>query len=67
MFKGHVNYNLKLNENDFKDIVNEIEKEKNNENVDRYKLNKLEEAKLMRQLFNNANNFSNANRNFNPW
>ena len=67
MYKGHYSYNTPPVMEDFEDIVDEINNEKNNVNVDIKKINKLEEAKLMRQLFSNQNNFNNSNRHFLPW
>lgn len=66
MYKGHHAYNIHLNQDDFKDIVNKIEEEKNSGNTNKHKIKKLEEAKLMRQLFN-QNNISNTNRHSLPW
>ena len=65
MYKGHSSYNTPLNQDDFKDIKEKINEEIN-AGADKHKLNKLEEAKLMRQLFNN-NCFTNTNRHFLPW
>lgn len=67
MYKNHSSYNVPLNKDDFNDIVEKIEEEKNSVNADKHKLKKLEEAKLMRHLFNNTNCFNNTNRHFLPW
>ena len=67
MFKEYLENSTRLLEEDFSDINEEIEKEKNNITKDRTKISKLEQAKIMRTLFNQNNIFGGSNRYNNPW
>ena len=67
MFKEYLENSTRLLEEDFSDINEEIEKEKNNITKDRTKISKLEQAKIMRTLFNQNNIFGGSNKYNNPW
>lgn len=67
MFKEYIESNIRLTESDFSDINEEISKEKNNITKDNVKISKLEQAKMMRTLFNPNIMFGGSNRYNNPW
>lgn len=67
MFKEYLDNNIRLTEADFSDINEEIENEKNNITKDNVKISKLEQAKIMRTLFNQNNIFGSSSRYNNPW
>lgn len=67
MFKEYLDNNIRLTETDFSDINEEIEKEKNNITKDNVRISKLEQAKIMRTLFNQNYIFDGSNRFCNPW
>lgn len=63
MYKHHIYNNIQPCQEDFQDIVDEINKEKN----DTKKITKLKESKLMRMLFNQNKYFGGNNKFSNPW
>jgi hypothetical protein len=67
MYKEHLDNFIKLTENDFSDINEEIKNEKNNITKNNDRISKLEQAKIMRTLFNQNNIFDGSNRYNNPW
>lgn len=67
MLKEYLDNNIRLTEADFSDINEEIENEKNNITKDNVKISKLEQAKIMRTLFNQNNIFGSSSRYNNPW
>lgn len=67
MYKEYLDNFTKLTENDFSDINEEIKNEKNNITKNNDRISKLEQAKIMRTLFNQNNIFDGSNRYNNPW
>ena len=67
MYKEYLDNFIKLTENDFSDINEEIKNEKNNITKNNDRISKLEQAKIMRTLFNQNNMFDGSNRYNNPW
>jgi hypothetical protein len=67
MYKEYLDNFIKLTENDFSDINEEIKNEKNNITKNNDRISKLEQAKIMRTLFNQNNIFDGSNRYNNPW
>ena len=67
MNKEYLDNFTKLTENDFSDINEEIKNEKNNITKNNDRISKLEQAKIMRTLFNQNNIFDGSNRYNNPW
>lgn len=67
MYKEYLDNFIKLTENDFSDINEEIKNEKNNIAKNNDRISKLEQAKIMRTLFNQNNIFDGSNRYNNPW
>lgn len=67
MYKEYLDNFIKLTENDFSDINEEIQNEKNNITKNNDRISKLEQAKIMRTLFNQNNIFDGSNRYNNPW
>jgi hypothetical protein len=67
MFKEYLDNNIRLTEAYFSDINEEIENEKNNITKDNVNISKLEQAKIMRTLFNQNNIFGSSSRYNNPW
>lgn len=67
MYKEYLDNFIKLTENDFSDINEEIKNEKNNIAKNNDRISKLEQAKIMRTLFNQNNMFGGSNRYNNPW
>lgn len=67
MYKEYLDNFIKLTENDFSDINEEIKNEKNNITKNNDRISKLEQAKIMRTLFNQNNMFGGSNRYNNPW
>jgi hypothetical protein len=67
MYKEYLDNFIKLTENDFSDINKEIKNEKNNITKNNDRISKLEQAKIMRTLFNQNNIFDGSNRYNNPW
>ena len=67
MYKEYLNNFIKLTENDFSDINEEIKNEKNNITKNNDRISKLEQSKIMRTLFNQNNIFNGSNRYNNPW
>ena len=67
MYKEYLDNFIKLSETDFSDINEEIKNEKNNITKNNDRISKLEQAKIMRTLFNQNNIFDGFNRYNNPW
>lgn len=67
MYKEYLDNFIKLTENDFSDINEEIKNEKNNITKNNDRISKLEQAKIMRTLFNQNIIFDGSNRYNNPW
>ena len=67
MYKEYLDNFIKLSETDFSDINEEIKNEKNNITKNNDRISKLEQAKIMRTLFNQNNMFDGSNRYNNPW
>ena len=67
MYKEYLDNFIKLSETDFSDINEEIKNEKNNITKNNDIISKLEQAKIMRTLFNQNNIFDGSNRYNNPW
>ena len=67
MYKEYLDNFTKLTENDFSDINEEIKNEKNNIAKNNDRISKLEQAKIMRTLFNQNNMFEGSTRYNNPW
>lgn len=67
MYKEYLDNFIKLSETDFSDINEEIKNEKNNIAKNNDKISKLEQAKIMRTLFNQNNMFGGFTRYNNPW
>lgn len=67
MYKEYLDNFIKLSETDFSDINEEIKNEKNNIAKNNDRISKLEQAKIMRTLFNQNNIFDGSNRYNNPW
>ena len=67
MYKEYLDNFIKLTENDFSDINEEIKNEKNNIAKNNDRISKLEQAKIMRTLFKQNNIFDGSNRYNNPW
>lgn len=67
MYKEYLDNFIKLSETDFSDINEEIKNEKNNITKNNDRISKLEQAKIMRTLFNQNNMFGGSNRYNNPW
>lgn len=67
MYKEYLDNFIKLSETDFSDINEEIKNEKNNIAKNNDRISKLEQAKIMRTLFNQNNIFNGSNRYNNPW
>ena len=67
MYKEYLDNFIKLSETDFSDINEEIKNEKNNIAKNNDRISKLEQAKIMRTLFNQNNMFGSSNRYNNPW
>ena len=67
MYKEYLDNFIKLSETDFSDINEEIKNEKNNITKNNDRISKLEQAKIMRTLFNQNNIFESSTRYNNPW
>lgn len=67
MYKEYLDNFIKLSETDFSDINEEIKKEKNNITKNNDRISNLEQAKIMRTLFNQNNMFEGSTRYNNPW
>lgn len=67
MYKEYLENFIKLSETDFSDINEEIKNEKNNIAKNNDRISKLEQAKIMRTLFNQNNMFGGSTRYNNPW
>lgn len=67
MYKEYLDNFIKLSEVDFYDINEEIKNEKNKITKNKNKISKLEQAKIMRTLFNQNNIFNGSSRYNNPW
>lgn len=67
MYKEYLDNFIKLSEVDFYDINEEIKNEKNKITKNKNKISKLEQAKIMRTLFNQNNMFGGSTRYNNPW
>lgn len=67
MYKEYLDNFIKLSETDFSDINEEIKNEKNNIAKNNDRISKLEQAKIMRTLFNQNNMFGGSTRYNNPW